>query len=141
MTHAPGKPVKSRHCYLTTTELHRLDNAIQPLLALDKGGVYLVGSVNERPGYRDVDVRMILDDDHFDRLFGTEPELWSVFCYAVSRWLCADTELPVDFQVQRMTEANAAHHGPRNPLGHRAQLAMFAGQGDATKFTRTGEAP
>lgn len=125
----------SRGCYLTTTQLHQLDIAVQPLKALDPLGVMLVGSVSERPDWRDVDVRMIFRDEDFDRLFGHSPELWSVFSYAVSRLLSADTGLPVDFQVQRMTEANEKYATqPRNPLGNRARHAMFAGRGDATRF-------
>lgn len=126
----------SKGCYLTTTELHRLDIAVQPLLALDSHGVMLVGSVSERPDFRDVDVRLILHDEDFDRLFGHTPELWSVFSYAVSRMLAADTGLAIDFQVQRMTEANEKHSGPRNSLGSRARHAMFANRGDATRFAK-----
>lgn len=132
--HGSGQTPKG--CYLTTTELHRLDIAVAPLSAIDGHGVYLVGSATERPDFRDVDVRLILSDEEFDRLFGHSPELWSVFCYAVSRWLGADTELPIDFQVQRQTEANEKHHGTRNHLGNRAKHAMFAGQGDATLFKK-----
>jgi hypothetical protein len=55
-----------------------------------------------------------------------------MFCYSVSRWLSADTGLPVDFQVQRMAEANAKHSGPRNPLTGGAR--PFAGLGDATPY-------
>lgn len=125
----------SKGCYLTTTQLHRLDVAVAPLNAIDGYGVYLVGSVSERPDFRDVDVRLILSDNEFDRLFGHSPELWSVFCYAVSRWLSQDTELPIDFQVQRQTEANEKHAaGTRNHLGNRAKYGMFAGRGDATRF-------
>jgi hypothetical protein len=126
--------VPSRGCYLTTTELHRLDVAVAPLSAIDSHGLFLVGSVGERPDFRDVDVRLILGDDEFDAMFGHSPELWSVFCYAVSRWLSADTELPIDFQVQRQTQANEKHSGQRNHLGSRARYAMFAGRGDATWF-------
>lgn len=133
----------TRHCYLSTVELHRLDRACRDLWAFARdndGGVYLVGSVNERPDYRDVDVRMILPDPAFDRLFGREPGLWGLLCYAVSRQLGADTGLPVDFQVQRQTQANE-HKGSRNPLGLIAingdDLDMgrtFAAGGDATQF-------
>jgi hypothetical protein len=130
----------SKSCYLTTTELHRLDVAVAPLLALSHG-VYLVGSVGERADFRDVDVRLILEDEDFDRLFRHSPELWSVFCYATSRWLSADTELPIDFQVQRQTEANEKHSKPRNHLGNRSKHAMFAGQGDATLFSDCAPMP
>jgi hypothetical protein len=133
----------ARHSYLSTVELLRLDRACRDLwhMARDNdGGVYLVGSVNQRPDFRDVDVRMILPDLAFDRLFGREPGLWGLFCYAVSRQLGADTGLPIDFQVQRQTQANE-HHGTRNPLGligiDGDDLDMgrtFAADGDATLF-------
>jgi len=129
--------MSGKGCYLTTTQLHRLDVAVAPLTAIDGHGLYLVGSAGERADFRDVDVRLILGDDEFDRLFGHSPELWSVFCYAVSRLLSADTELPIDFQVQRQTEANERHQGTRNHLGLRAKRAMFAGRGDATRFVKT----
>lgn len=50
------------------------------------------------------------------------------------RMLTEDTGLPIDFQIQRMTEANAKYDGPRNPLG--AGRRDYAGGGDATKFPR-----
>lgn len=129
--------------YLTTTQLHRLDVAIAPSNALGGFGVYLVGSVNDRPDFRDVDVRMILSDDEFDALFGHSPELWSTFCYAWSRTLSEDTDLPIDFQVQRFTEANEKFPGAgkRNHLGNRAKHSLFAGQGDATRFYSTAATP
>ena len=107
-----------RTCYLSTYDLHRLNHAIRAYSKIDRIGVYLVGSVLERPDWRDVDVRMILDDEDFDRLFASS-ELWETFCYAVSGALRADTGLPIDFQVQRMTEANERHPGAgrRNSLG------------------------
>lgn len=132
-----------RHYYLSTVELHRLDRACRDLwhaARADDGGVYLVGSASQRPDFRDVDVRMILPDEAFDRMFGAEPGLWRLFCYAVSRQLAADTGLPIDFQVQRQTQANE-HDGSRNPLGLIGiaddDLDMgrtFAGDGDATQF-------
>lgn len=131
----------ARRCHLTTADLHRLDLACAELAHFARldggyGGVYLVGSAGERPDFRDVDVRLILMDDTFDALFGHSPALWGIFCYAVSRQLAADTGLPIDFQVQRCTEANkytAADGHHRNPLGIR-KIRDFAGLGDATKF-------
>lgn len=128
----PANTSRARSFYLSTVDLHRLELACTPLVKAFGHCVYIVGSAWHRPDFRDVDVRAILHDDEFDRIFGRDPQLWSVFCYAVSRWLSADTGLPIDFQVQRMTEANEKHDGPRNPvgLGHRD----FAGLGDATRF-------
>lgn len=124
---------------LTTFDLFRLDLACQPLrvLAEGPGGVYLVGSAERGEDYRDVDVRMILPDDQFDRLFGHSSLLWETFCFAWTGHLRAETGMPVDFQVQRMTEANANHPGPRNSLGHARR--RYCGLGDATKFEPNGD--
>ena len=67
--------------------------------------VYMVGSATDSREFRDVDVRVIMNDDKFDALFGdtgncTEP-FWTLFCISVSAWLRDRTGLPVDFQVQR----------------------------------------
>ncbi|MBD3781678.1 MAG: hypothetical protein IE926_01800, partial [Micrococcales bacterium] len=43
-----------------------------------------------------------------------------VICAALSEWVGSVSGLPVDFQIQRMTEANEAYAGEfRNPLGLR----------------------
>jgi hypothetical protein len=74
-------------------------------------------------------VRQILTDDEFDALFSNE-HFRSLFCLAVSEYLRVVTGLPVDFQVQRMTQANEKHpEGFRHPLGRSARL--YAGGGDA----------
>ena len=129
---------------LTTSELHRLDRACIDLYRAFKTPPYLVGTAFDGDTFRDVDVRTILDDDEFDAIFGTRPQLWGMFCLAVSVTLSEATGLRVDYQVQRMTEANEKHPGPRNPLGqvaHRIVGREFAGLGDATRFARptTGE--
>ena len=87
-------------------------------------GCYLVGSSLRTRDYRDVDVRLILADDEYDRLFrdrdgnGWLNALWSLQCVSISLWLSQQTGLPVDFQIQRMTQANERHpSGKRNALG------------------------
>lgn len=129
----------SRTRWLTTFDLFHLDLACQPLglLADGPGGVYLVGSAEQRADYRDVDVRMILPDEQFDRLFGHSSLLWETFCYGWTGHLRAVTGLPIDFQVQRQTEANANHEGPRNPLGRAHR--RYCGLGDATRFEPNGD--
>ena len=79
--------------------------------------IYLVGSCLERRDYRDVDVRAILEDADFDRRFPKlaggagphqfDPE-WSLVCASISLWLEQRTGLPIDFQIQRQTQANAS---------------------------------
>jgi hypothetical protein len=75
--------------------------------------------------WRDVDVRLILPDDEFDALFPNhrKPDLldlkWSLLCDALSESARQATGLPVDFQIQRTTEANAEYNEPRSALGIR----------------------
>lgn len=91
-------------------------------------GCYVVGSVLERPDWRDVDVRMIMQDDAFSALFPdahwevnaweSDPR-WLLLTVAISRWLSQQTGLPVDFQFQPQTKANEFHKGRRNAYGIR----------------------
>lgn len=90
-------------------------------------GCYLVGSSLRKRDYRDVDVRLIMGDAEFARLFGegTEscPQLnptWSLLCSSISLFLQQHTGLPVDFQIQQQTKANEEFSGAgheRHPLG------------------------
>lgn len=123
-------PMSEKHYahYLTTTAYFKLDVACIPLWgAFGKtGGVYLVGSVLRKPDWRDVDIRAILDDAEFDRLFPVtdkwgENAQWKLICIAVSHYLVSVTGLPIDFQIQRQTQANEMYakdegHG-RNAIG------------------------
>jgi hypothetical protein len=89
---------------------------------LDTLGTFLVGSCLERADFRDVDVRTVMTDEAFDKLFpggasGTESDaFWSLLCESIGALLAQATGLPIDFQIQRMTEANLLHPGPRNAL-------------------------
>ena len=84
---------------------------------------YLVGSSLETRNFRDVDIRIILGNDHYERLFpglSGNPQvsaLWSLFCVAISEWMSRRTCLPIDFQIQRQSEANKEFRGKRQPLG------------------------
>lgn len=122
----------NRSDQLTTIELFRLDRACGLITAaFGTGSVYLVGTagIGGHSGYRDVDVRLILDDDEFDVTCPTR-ERWALLCLTIGAWLRAETGLPVDFQVQQVTTANDRHGGkPRNPLGMRRS---FANGGDGT---------
>lgn len=82
---------------------------------------YLVGSVLKTKNYRDVDVRLILDDTEFTAMFGQHhnflnPKL-AAFTLAFSLLGREMTGLPIDFQIQSMTYANKAYPGRREPLG------------------------
>lgn len=99
------------------------------------GGIYLVGSALERPDWRDVDVRLILDDASFCRLFPDAGPVsqsrwefdarWCILTTTISAWLSEQTGLPVDFQFQPQSHANERHKGRRNALG-----LIFAKEGD-----------
>lgn len=130
---------KARTGLLTTTELYHLDQACQVVNRAFKGGPpYLVGSAgigNDGAAYRDVDVRLMLGDDEFAEACPTR-ERWELLCLAIGAYLRDRTGLPVDFQIQRTTEANERFSGPRNPLGlvHSEGRSgrAFAGGGDGT---------
>lgn len=126
-----------RAVYLTTFDLHRLDLAVSPLRKLSPN-IYLVGSVLNSSNWRDVDVRMILSDEDFDEYF-EGGILWEIFCLTVTSWLRTETRLPIDFQVQRQTQANENHNGPRNHLsgGRRS----YAGMGDGTDWGKPQKKP
>lgn len=134
---SPALTKPPRGCGLDTHDLHMLDFACtQVSAAFGFASVYLVGTAAVSHDYRDVDVRAIIDDDEFDALFATRPQLWGLLCLTVTRYLRSLTGLPVDFQVQRRTEANEKHEGVRIPLGKRP-IDHFAGRGDATKWKDT----
>lgn len=87
---------------------------------------YLVGSAATSKQWRDVDVRVMLDDDDFAAMFG-EPwasaawsPKWCAFCMAFAAWGREFTGLPIDFQIQPMSHANERHDGPRIPLAFRS---------------------
>lgn len=116
---------KFRASYLDRNDLFKLHNAVREIYAAygrhNNCGVYLVGSCLERADYRDVDVRCILGDEAFENLFpkdsnGQRP-LWRLTCISLSTWLKEVTGLPIDFQFQKHSVANAKHRGPRNGLG------------------------
>lgn len=88
------------------------------------GQCYLVGSALERSDWRDIDVRLMMDDSAFAALFPGagvghwefDPR-WLLMTMATSAWLTKETGLPVDFQFQPTTHTNNIHKGQRNPLG------------------------
>jgi len=83
-------------------------------------GIYLVGSATRTKKFRDVDLRMVMTDEGYDKLFGkvSVSPLWSIICTSISVWASEQTGLPIDFQIQRITDANARYpNGNRNALG------------------------
>lgn len=92
-------------------------------------GCFLVGSAIERPDWRDVDVRFIMEDAEFSAFFPGVPDVgrctwehdprWLWLTTSISERLSRLTGLPVDFQFQPQTWANKAHEGVRHALGLR----------------------
>lgn len=122
---------KPRTDLLTTVELYNLDAACRIISrAFDGGPPYLVGTAADGTAstYRDVDVRLMLDDDEFAAVCPTQAR-WEALCLAFGAYLRERTGLPIDFQIQRTREANERFNGRRNPLG---MGRTFAGGGDGT---------
>jgi hypothetical protein len=130
-----GEP--SRAHFLPCPEALLLDNAcllINEAFGERGYGCYLVGSALKRREFRDVDVRYIMKDDEFDALFTSSPgvnALWSLVCSSVSLLLQRQSGLPVDFQIQRMTDANKKYPGGRHALGVFVAPELRAEQGEA----------
>jgi hypothetical protein len=113
---------------LSPREMFLLDLACTPLAEAFDATPYLVGTTMQPRGDRaprDVDVRLMLEDDHYDRLAATGVSL-AFLGLAIGQYVASLTGLPIDFQLQRRTEANALHPGARNPLGRRT-LDRFEG--------------
>lgn len=99
---------------------------------------WLVGSALQTRDHRDVDVRVIMDDDKFDALFGPEKGLnafWHFFCVAVSVYMADRTGLNIDFQVQKRGRVKDEDwQKPRVPLGrytdHETRRPAWKGEAD-----------
>lgn len=84
---------------------------------------YLVGSALRTTEWRDVDVRLILADEDYEAWFGDvqRPQAlnlkWNALCLAFAALGARMTGLPIDFQIQQRTEANAKNDGPRHAIG------------------------
>lgn len=114
--------VRRRATFLTVSQQYDLDVACRPLAVLFGYGVFHVGSSLERPDYRDVDLRCILADDEYDRMFADDKEgkRLKFLNVAISEWIQSRTNLPIDFQFQRAAQANAEFSGRRNGVGFAA---------------------
>jgi hypothetical protein len=117
--------------FLGAPEAYNLNNVAGVLNEAFGFNNYLVGSCLTTRDHRDVDVRCMLDDEDFNRIFqgcGQTYQynaLWSLMCAAISEWLSSRTGLKIDFQIQRNTEANEQYpKQPRHCLGiflHKAE--------------------
>lgn len=127
------KPKRRKFNYIGAPAVFALELACQHIqAAFGHFGAYIVGSCLDRADWRDIDVRYILPDDEFERLFpdaGENWELdsrWLLLTVAILRWLKDQTGLPVDFQFQPQTHANALHHGRRSAIGRRFAIRRKA---------------
>lgn len=85
---------------------------------------YHVGSsLTKKSGWRDVDVRLILDDEVYKSMGFDDPPQnlmngkWVAVCWAFSLLGREMTGLPIDFQIQSRTTANSKFDGKRSALG------------------------
>jgi|ERR1019366_154320 hypothetical protein len=125
MTPKKTKPDEKKHkaSYVGAPAIFALKQACQDLSRAFYGcGIYLVGSALERADWRDVDVRGILDDAEFAELFPDADDHWECderwlwINISISERLARITGLPIDFQFQPQTQANARHKGHRDCL-------------------------
>lgn len=104
--------------YIGAPACFALEQAIRPVC--EAFGViccYVVGSSLERQNWRDVDVRMILEDEAFMAEFPDAHSVehyehdarWLLLTVALSEHLSKLTGLPIDFQIQPMSLANKRH--------------------------------
>lgn len=107
----------SRASYLPVPQQRLLEDWGRTLRRMFHGEVpYQVGSSTQHGDYRDVDVRIIMNDsDHSDLAAIVAIPRLNV---TLSLWGQQVTGLPIDCQVQQMTAANEQYHAQRrNPLG------------------------
>lgn len=119
---------RTKGIYVGAPACFALEMACQHLSEAFGECCYLVGSALERADWRDIDVRMILDDEAFAELFPAAhvhtgswefDARWLVMTVSISAWLSKESGLPVDFQFQPRAHANERHKKPRNALGMR----------------------
>lgn len=127
------EPERRKGVYIGAPACFALEEAIRPVcdaFGAYRGegiiGCYVVGSALERQDWRDIDVRMVMDDASFAALFPDtfdghweHDARWLLLTVAISERLSRLTGLPIDFQFQPMTHANARHKGKRNAIGIR----------------------
>jgi hypothetical protein len=108
---------RTRSTFLGPHDMYRLDHACVAVVEAFGCCPYLVGSVFTRQDFRDVDVRLVLNDDVVEAMFPEAmPHLRRFVNCALSDWLGRASGLPVDFQIQAVSEANQ-EKGVRSALG------------------------
>lgn len=115
---------RQKACYVRMPELRMLEHSCIFIYQALGNQPYLVGSCLERPNFHDVDVRVIFDDEKFERFFGKFPgtgessAFWSLLCTSITVYLCKQTGLPIDFQIQKRSKVKESDWDKeRFPLG------------------------
>lgn len=108
----------ARSTFMLQSDFERLEEWCHNVRRLFKRAPYLVGSATRRADYRDVDLRLILPDEKFDAEWSDQVRV-RLMNRAISTWGQRETGLPIDFQIQRQTEANIYFPEQRNPMGIR----------------------
>jgi hypothetical protein len=104
-------------------ELYLQEFGSQVWAAFGEAPFHVGSSVMAKKNWRDVDVRLILPDEEYERLgLGNpaRPHLnakWVSLCLAYSGLGKQMTGLPIDFQIQQRTYANRKFKGVRSALG------------------------
>lgn len=117
---ADEKPTIRAESYLTVPQFHRLSWACQPIRQAFGVTPFLVGSVQTRPDFRDVDLRLPMGRN--ERWYGTEfiiedTGILLLINIAISELLRQQTGLPIDFQLQPLGEWESYDTSLRNPMG------------------------
>ncbi len=102
--------LRRRATWLRVDQLRLLDQWCAVLRDSFQTPVYLVGSALRGPGWRDVDVRIVLPAARHAVI----PMRLLDLNLALSLWGQRSTGLPIDCQVQSETE-HRTHDGPANP--------------------------
>lgn len=124
------QPPRTKGVFIGAPACFALELAIRPVCAAFRAyhgtcGCYVVGSALERQDWRDVDVRLIMEDvaflaefpdahsvDHYE-----QDARWLLFTTVISAHLSTLTGLPIDFQIQPQSIANKRHDKRRNAIG------------------------
>lgn len=117
--------------FIGAPEFYELNQACRTITEAFGWNLYLVGSCLAKRDHRDVDLRLILADEEFDKMFpgiGSNWSLdarWSLMCSAISLWLAKHSGLRIDFQIQRQTQANEENPRGQDHEGERQCMGMF----------------
>lgn len=97
-------------------EVRSIDHFVTSLFVMfpHMWGVAHCGSSLHRDDFRDVDLRIVLDDDHVDQLAAVLDV--KDLNMLLSKWGTGATGLPIDCQVQRKSEHDQEAYGASGEL-------------------------